>query len=412
MMQHWKGAKLADIATINYGYTDSASALDIGPKFLRITDIQNNSVDWKTVPYCRCSKQDVSKYQLTDGDIVFARTGATTGKHYLLKDPPFAVFASYLIRLKINDQRQILPKYVSLFFQTKQYWDYISKGVSGSAQGGFNASKLGGLAIQIPPLPEQKRIVSIIEKAFAAIDKVKANAERNLENARHVFENYLATVFVGSAGWNENLLTELFTLNPPKKEARERLTDNDEVSFLPMEDLGINEKIVTSSKIKKLKEVILGYTYFSDGDLLLAKITPCFENGKIGIATDLKNQIGFGSSEYIVFRQKTSVLTEFLYYFIGREIFRDEGKKLMTGAVGHKRVSKDWIESYKIKYPDLGTQKSIISKANELKTKTNALCFIYQQKITALEELKKSLLDKAFKGEFTEKTKDRHLADL
>ena len=123
-------------------------------------------------------------------------------------------------------------------------------------------------------------------------------------------------------GWDTRSLGEICTIKPPKSEARERLTPGDMVSFIPMEDLGIERKLVCGSQTKPLSAVAGSYTYFADGDVLLAKITPCFENGKLGIAGGLTNGIGFGSSEYIVFRPDTTLNKEWLYYFLSREAFR------------------------------------------------------------------------------------------
>jgi type I restriction enzyme S subunit len=120
-----------------------------------------------------------------------------------------------------------------------------------------------------------------------------------------------------------------------------------------MEDLGIGQKNFFPTLVKPLSEVVGSYTYFADGDLLLAKITPCFENGKLGIAAGLSNGMGFGSSEYIVFRPGPSIEKDWLYYFLSRESFRKEGAKRMTGAVGHKRVAKEFIEAYPIPLPPL-----------------------------------------------------------
>lgn len=157
----WIDRKLGDLAKINYGYTESACHEPVGPKFLRITDIQNNHVAWDTVPYCPIASSDVSKYQLAEGDIVFARTGATTGKSYLITEPPYAVFASYLIRVQLN-AREILSSFLSLFFQTRLYWENIKLGSAGSAQGGFNATKLSELVVSYPKLVKEQQI--IVEK--------------------------------------------------------------------------------------------------------------------------------------------------------------------------------------------------------------------------------------------------------
>jgi len=107
------------------------------------------------------------------------------------------------------------------------------------------------------------------------------------------------------------------------------------------------------------------YTYFAEGDVLLAKITPCFENGKLGIAKNLVNKIGFGSSEYLVFRPTDVLSNEFLYYFLSRDVFREEGAKRMSGAVGHKRVSKEFIENTTIPIPPLPEQLRIVSILDE-----------------------------------------------
>jgi len=127
-----------------------------------------------------------------------------------------------------------------------------------------------------------------------------------------------------------------------------------------MEDLGIDRKYLNASQTKPLASVVGSYTYFADGDVLLAKITPCFENGKLGIASGLSNGVGFGSSEFVVFRPSASLDKEFLYYFLARPSFRAEGADRMSGAVGHKRVTKEFIESYPIPVPPLPEQQRIV----------------------------------------------------
>jgi len=183
----WVERRLSELSKIHYGYTESASLEKVGPKFLRITDIQDNRVDWHTVPYCKIDANDFIKYKLVHGDIVFARTGASTGKSYLVINPNEAVFASYLIRVRLNSL-ELQPEFLNLFFQTQVYWNSILSGVSGSAQGGFNASKLGELVIQFPAsVNKQKSIVdnlrlyrnetqrleSIYRKKLAALDELK-----------------------------------------------------------------------------------------------------------------------------------------------------------------------------------------------------------------------------------------------
>ncbi len=165
--------------------------------------------------------------------------------------------------------------------------------------------------------------------------------------------------------WRTMPLSEACEIKPSKAEARERLSSDALVSFAPMEDLGIDRKCLNPTQVKPLASVVGSYTYFANGDVLLAKITPCFENGKLGIAQDLSNGVGFGSSEFFVFRPTSVLDKEFLYYFLSRPQFREEGAARMGGAVGHQRVSKEFIESYPIPTPPLPEQRRIVGILDE-----------------------------------------------
>jgi len=150
--------------SVDYGVTASAAWEGIGPKFLRITDIQDGRVDWGKVPWCECSERELASARLEPGDIVFARTGATTGKSYLIREcPEVAVFASYLIRVRLGDKAY--APFVSHYFQTVEYWAQISSNVRGVAQPGLNATTLMSLRIPVPPLEEQRRIAAILDQA-------------------------------------------------------------------------------------------------------------------------------------------------------------------------------------------------------------------------------------------------------
>ena len=142
-----------------YGYTASATTEKIGPHLLRITDIQDGSVNWETVPYCNCPEP--KKYLLRKDDILFARTGATTGKSFLVEECPMAVFASYLIRLCVK--KLVTPQYLYAFFQSPSYWEQISANTSVSAQPNCNATKLANLRVPIPSLEQQQSIVTYLD---------------------------------------------------------------------------------------------------------------------------------------------------------------------------------------------------------------------------------------------------------
>lgn len=171
----WSRATLQDLASrIQYGYTASAIHQLNGPRFLRITDIQNGNVNWESVPTCKIKRSDLEKFALRPGDIVFARTGATTGKSFLIVScPNDAVFASYLIRVSPNGG--VNSEFLSLFFQTVEYWQFISENVAGNAQPNCNATKLAALLVPFPPAAEQARINAKVGPLLA---RVRATQER------------------------------------------------------------------------------------------------------------------------------------------------------------------------------------------------------------------------------------------
>ena len=157
--------------SILYGVNESAKASG-KYKLLRITDIQNNSVNWDSVPYTDFDENKANSYLLNDGDILFARTGATVGKSYLVQGlTEEAIYASYLIRVQTYDV--ILPQYVKFYFESGYYWEQIEQESVGVGQPNVNGTILGNLHIPIPPIHEQCRIVSELTKWMGIIDVIE-----------------------------------------------------------------------------------------------------------------------------------------------------------------------------------------------------------------------------------------------
>ena len=200
--------KLAE--KIDYGFSASATDVGDGPKFLRITDIQDDHVNWSTVPLCEADKQDTIKYALAEGDIVFARTGATTGKSYLIRHcPQNSIFASYLIR--VRPSKDVDSGYLSRFFQTSSYWRQINLNTSGTAQGGVNATKLKTLLVPLPPLEEQRRIAAILDKADGVRRKRKEAIRLTEELLRSTFLEMFGDPVTNPKGWEVKRLGEICT---------------------------------------------------------------------------------------------------------------------------------------------------------------------------------------------------------
>lgn len=200
-MNGWPRTTVDELAErVDYGLTASATWDKAGPQFLRITDIQNGTVDWPSVPYCSCPDVDLSRYSLKIGDIVFTRTGATTGKSYLIREcPPNAVFASYLIRIRPN--AKVDPRYLAYFFDTPDYWGQVALRAQGAGQPGINASKLKELSIPLPPLPEQKRIAAILDQADAIRRKRKEAVQTAAKLPTAIFLDMFGDPAINARGW-------------------------------------------------------------------------------------------------------------------------------------------------------------------------------------------------------------------
>ena len=148
---------------IQYGY--NAPAKESGRiKMVRITDIQNGKVQWNTVPFCEISDTDIQVYQLRKNDILFARTGGTVGKSFLVdEEPENAVFAGYLIRTQYDDKK-LNPKYMKMFMESQIYWNQLKNGTIATAQPNCNGQTLSKMILPLPPLEEQQEIVKKLEE--------------------------------------------------------------------------------------------------------------------------------------------------------------------------------------------------------------------------------------------------------
>ena len=178
---HWLEARVGDFCEMpQYGYTESATTEPVGPRFLRITDIQNGRVNWDNVPYCSCPNPQ--PYFLKENDILFARTGATTGKSFLIRDCPEAVFASYLIRLRVRNT--VTPEYLYQYFQSPSYWAQVIEEKKGTGQPNVNGKKLANIRVPIPPLVEQRRIVEYLDgltDKLEVLSRLQVNTTTELE---------------------------------------------------------------------------------------------------------------------------------------------------------------------------------------------------------------------------------------
>ena len=182
-------------------------------------------------------------------------------------------------------------------------------------------------------------------------------------------------------------------INPTKSEAA-HLSSDTEVSFLPMEAVG-EDGSVDLSRTKSIADVFGGYTYFRDGDVLIAKITPCFENGKATRVDNLTNGLGFGSTEFHVLRARKELSTAFLLHLVRSAPFRDLGTASMYGAGGQKRVPTDFVADFMIPLPPPAEQTQIATFLDRETAKIDALIAKQTEFLTRLDEHRRALITDA-----------------
>lgn len=307
----------------------------------------------------------------------------------------------------------LISNYLMWCFRSPYFRGYMLSNVSGVGGSLMRAQPkfVQGYPVPVPPLAEQQRIVDRIESLFAKLDEAKEKAQAVVDSFETRKAAILHKAFTGELtakwreehdvrmeSWEQCSLSDVCTVNPKKADTKD-LPDELEVSFFPMPALSEIYGEITDSQTRLLKEVRSGFTNFSEGDVVFAKITPCMENGKSAVIGKLVNDIGFGTTEFFVLRCSERLYNRFLYHLVRDKSFRDKAKAVMTGAVGQQRVPKRYLETYKLNLPKVNEQQEIVrildkSFAREQQTKEAA-----EAVLDRIDLMKKSILARAFRGE-------------
>ena len=208
-------------------------------------------------------------------------------------------------------------------------------------------------------------------------------------------------------GWLFVKISDVCEVNPPKP-PKDFLPADAPVTFVPMPAVDADQGAITNPEIRPYLEVRKGFTSFRDGDVIMAKITPCMENGKAAIIQEMKNGIGFGSTEFHVLRSKELILPQYLYYFIRQVSFRKEAEDHFTGSVGQKRVPTDFIKNAVIPLPPLPEQHRIVVRVEALLTQVNAARDRLNRVPLIMKRFRQAVLVAACSGRLTEGWREEH----
>jgi restriction endonuclease S subunit len=217
--------------------------------------------------------------------------------------------------------------------------------------------------------------------------------KKEIEKIGELFNSLLDSIVTDKNSSQIKKIADVAIINPPKPKFNEWDLER-EVDFLPMSVLAKDVPNPFPAQRKKIKEVLKGYTCFQSDDILLAKITPCFENGKTGIFRKNPVGIGFGSTEFIVIRvDQKQVFPLWVWLFVFSNKFRHEGALRMTGSAGQKRIPVSFVENYQIPVPSLHVQQQILDKFQVIGDQNNTC----KKKKVLLNELFESTLNKLMK---------------
>lgn len=284
-----------------------------------------------------------SNAKLLPVDTVIVSTRATIGRIGIARTQLATNQGFKNIIIKRPDL--VLPKYVA-YMLTAQV-EAMQHLASGATFKEISKENFCTLQIPLPPIDQQQLIVDELD-----------GYQRVIAGSKAVLANYRPTISCKAN--NLKALDEIAVFKPSKEEIRD-LSGETEVSFVPMSCINTYDASFTPTEVRALRDVSTGFTYFRDNDVLLAKITPCFENGKAGIARNLNNGIGFGSTEFIVIRADASVVDpEWIFYHINTHEFIDGGRSFMTGTAGQQRIDLNYVKQYKIPVPSLEEQQKIL----------------------------------------------------
>ena len=263
----------------------------------------------------------------------------------------------------------------------------LERGFRGAGLKHISKDYIEDLSVPLPSLVEQKRIAERLDKVQELIALQKEQLKKLNDLIKSRFIDLFGDPITNPKKWPLYALHEIATLNP----SRSNIPEHTLVSFIPMDAVSTDGQILyqKSGSYASFKK---GFTPFIEGDILFAKITPCMENGKGCIATQLQNRIGFGSTEFHVVRPNSSVNTKFLFFILQFRFFRQIAARHMTGSAGQRRVPISFLETYKIVLPPMSLQNQFA----DFVTKIEAQKELLNNRLTKLETLYKSLMQEYF----------------
>nr|HAT2257314.1 restriction endonuclease subunit S [Citrobacter freundii] len=411
----WLITELKRYSWVKGGYAFASDLfISFGEPVIRIGDIsQDGSINLANCKYVsRTIAKQSQSYIVQNGELLMAMTGATIGKAGFYENKSPALINQRVGLFKTLDK---LMNYRFLWYTLKSsgYQEYIKLTAFGGAQPNISDAGMVGYRTTIPSLQEQVFIASFLDNETAKIDSLIEKQQQIIEllkEKRQAVISHAVTKglnpdmpmrdsgieWLGKVPqhWQCTKIKYIAILTPRKSSIRFKY--NDKCTFIPMEKLKRNSLFTDENTL--INKVINSYTYFEDNDLLLAKVTPCFENKNIAIADGLTNGIGFGSTEIYVLRTTKKIRADYLLYRLQEDNFMRAATSAMTGAGGLKRVPSEFLLNYPIALPPQSEIDKIVESLSKQESHYNLLELNAMQGIQLLKERRTALISAAVTG--------------
>lgn len=414
----WVVTKLKNIAAdVSYGYTAKSTVKNIGPHLLRITDIQDGNVNWSSVPFCEINENKKTQYLVEHGDLLFARTGATVGKSFLVNtEIPESVFASYLIRVRCYKGSKI--EFMAHFFNSPNYWSQITEFSSGIGQPNVNGTKLKELEIPLAPIAEQKRIVSKLDQLLAQVESIQNRLDKLPDVIKRFRQSVLAAATSGklTEQWRGTEKSNWFdtTLSGITKS----ISDGDHQAP-PKAENGIPFLVISnvSSGVIELDKVSrwVPITYFEslkklrvpEKNDILYTVTGSFG---IPVLVTTDDKFCFQRHIGIIKPDSTFASPAYLFYLLKSDYIVKQAQAVATGTA-QKTVSLKNLRNFNVSVPPLEEQTEIVRLVDKHFSLADTLETHLKNAKAKVDNLTQSILAKAFKGELVPQDPNDEPAD-
>jgi type I restriction enzyme S subunit len=332
------------------------------------------------------------------GQFIASRIDARNGAMGLVPEElDGAVVSNDFPLFNLNHER-IEPAFLGWLCRTAGFVELCQRASEGTTNRvRLKEDRFLALQIPLPPLSEQRRIVARIEELAAQINEARTLRQQAAEEAEALIHASISKLGYQS-GWEMKPLGAVAEINPSHGR-NVKLQPSDKVTFVPMKAVDDSTGKIRWPETKEFHELSKGYTWFENGDVIFARITPCMQNGKVALAQNLVNGVGFGSTEFHIIRAQGKVHAEWIYYLVRHQAFRDSAAEHFKGTAGQQRVPQSFLEKSLIPVPPLDDQRRIVAELDALQAEVDRLKTLQAQTAAELDALLPAILDRAFKGE-------------